>query len=280
MRVIEEASVVVATVPAVFASVEESAAARQAVIFDWTDLWSSAASTFEGQGMASFGARTQAARWRKRERTLSRAPVARTFAGFADAETLLGVRGGDSWLPTPVTGHTRCAPQPEMAGGRRLGFIANLHYAPNRISLDKFLGDFGARLSGIGSRLVVAGPGSAEVDDPFGVVEPLGVVRRVEDFYQSIDAAVVPVEVGGGIKVKAIEALAHGVPVYGTRHVAEGFPPSLRPHISSLETLFDATHVPSMMPSEVWSSYFSVSAFNAGVARAVSVAGAARREVD
>jgi glycosyltransferase involved in cell wall biosynthesis len=50
----------------------------------------------------------------------------------------------------------------------------------------------------------------------------LGQVEDLAELYGSITLAVVPVRYGAGIKIKALEALQHGVPVVATRIGAEG----------------------------------------------------------
>jgi glycosyltransferase involved in cell wall biosynthesis len=53
-------------------------------------------------------------------------------------------------------------------------------------------------------------------------VEVTGTVPRVQPFYQEAVAAIVPLRVGGGTRLKILEAMAAGVPVVSTRLGAEG----------------------------------------------------------
>lgn len=55
-------------------------------------------------------------------------------------------------------------------------------------------------------------------------VELLGPVESLEDFYGQVDLVVVPITFSTGMKVKAVEALAAGVALVGTRHALEGIP--------------------------------------------------------
>jgi hypothetical protein len=48
---------------------------------------------------------------------------------------------------------------------------------------------------------------------------------------------VVPIHHGGGIKVKAVEALSFGLPVFGTEHVRSGLSPDMGSLILPLERL-------------------------------------------
>lgn len=72
------------------------------------------------------------------------------------------------------------------------------------------------RLAAADLRLRIAGGIPAEVgrDAPF--VERIGRVERLNEFYGSLALAINPHEGGTGLKIKTIEALAHGVPVMGT----------------------------------------------------------------
>jgi glycosyltransferase involved in cell wall biosynthesis len=49
-----------------------------------------------------------------------------------------------------------------------------------------------------------------------------GFVEDLAPLYAAADVAVVPVRVGGGTRIKILEAFAHGVPVVTTSLGAEG----------------------------------------------------------
>lgn len=53
-------------------------------------------------------------------------------------------------------------------------------------------------------------------------IEVTGTVEDVRPFYQEAQAAVIPLRVGGGSRLKILEAMAAGVPVVSTRLGAEG----------------------------------------------------------
>ena len=58
-------------------------------------------------------------------------------------------------------------------------------------------------------------------------VERLGILPEVRSFYEKIHVALSPVRFGGGLKIKVLEALAHGRPLIATAHSVEGFPPGI-----------------------------------------------------
>jgi hypothetical protein len=145
----------------------------------------------------------------------------------------------------------------------KLGFIGNLQYKPNRIALDWFLARYSQELASSGRSLVIAGRGSDAEELRCPSVRGLGAVQAVEDFYSQIDAAIVPVHVGGGIKVKAVEAMSHGIPVYATPHVRSGFSPDFAPFIGDVEGLFSTGSVTiSTVPERLFASTLTQDAFN------------------
>jgi glycosyltransferase involved in cell wall biosynthesis len=68
-----------------------------------------------------------------------------------------------------------------------------------------------------------AGPGIAAAARPFGDhVVVSGYVPSLTDLFATVCAVLAPLRFGSGIKIKVIEALAHGVPVLGTPCALEG----------------------------------------------------------
>ncbi len=55
-------------------------------------------------------------------------------------------------------------------------------------------------------------------------IELLGRVESVSDFYNTVDVIIVPMSFSTGLKIKAVEALAQGLPVIAHKHAFEGIP--------------------------------------------------------
>ena len=67
-------------------------------------------------------------------------------------------------------------------------------------------------------------------------VEVLGPVDEVATFYDRVDVVLAPIARGGGMKVKVVEAMMHGVPVVATRHAMEGLPRAIADECIDWET--------------------------------------------
>lgn len=197
------------------------------VILDWMDLWSDFGVSVARESAApSPLGLFQSRLWAKRELRYSGRASANTYAGFADFAKHASTAISPTWLPTPRDQQFEY--RMNNSELRTLGILGNFGYQPNVLSLERFLKGNAASLRNADMRLQVAGFGSdglsaieAQYSD---IVDLVGPVAELRTFYQDIDAAIVPIEHGGGIKVKAVEALVNGVPVFATPHVRAGFP--------------------------------------------------------
>lgn len=193
---------------------------------DYPDLWSAYAAnpTADRLPGARLVSNRQAALWRRREREEARAADVVTTASWIDAREL-----GGTWLPTPVWRGP--LPRRDRAAGRKVaGLLANFDYPPNRAALKRLQQVWAPELARAGYEVVIAGFGSAGLGD--ALVRSLGPVDSVDDFYAEVDLVLAPVESGGGMKVKVIEALSRGVPVLADEHAVDGLPPSFRPAVT------------------------------------------------
>jgi hypothetical protein len=241
---------------------------RDTIVFDWMDLWSVNSRTMGASSPFSMlGGMTQSAIWRRREVRLPSKARFNTVAGYGDL-TSIGSNASAAWLPTPTQ---RFATHDRVLGPvTRVGFLGNLGYEPNEMSLKKFFRDFGHLLTAKKLEIVVAGFGSERVSTWGVPATVLGALDNLDSFYDNIDAVIVPIDHGGGIKVKAVEAIARGLTVYGTDHVRSGFSPHYGPWIRNIEELFDSavpqrtTAIPGLDSSQLISR-FSQGAFTSSV---------------
>ncbi|HEY8609900.1 MAG TPA: glycosyltransferase, partial [Roseomonas sp.] len=79
-----------------------------------------------------------------------------------------------------------------------------------------------AALDASGTGMHVAGGASRFAGPARPGLVPVGGVGRPEEFYAGLDLVVNPHEGGTGLKIKTVEALAHGLPVIGTAEAFRG----------------------------------------------------------
>ncbi|MGY1609574.1 glycosyltransferase [Geodermatophilus sp. SYSU D00700] len=101
-----------------------------------------------------------------------------------------------------------------------------------------------------GAKLLIVGSGpSAKLQALAAQAEGVRVVGYIPDLsaaYCQASVVVAPLITGAGIKLKVVEAFAHGVPVVGTTVAAEGFPPHLFSGIAD-EAVGLAKHVVQLL---------------------------------
>lgn len=118
------------------------------------------------------------------------------------------------WLPVTLPP----AAAADLAGSApRLVFLGNRTWAPNARAAGRLVGWWPRIRGGIeGAELVLVGPGEPWSSLPAGVTD-VGVVDDVEPVLASARALVAPIDLGGGVRVKFLEAAARGLPVVTTK---------------------------------------------------------------
>jgi glycosyltransferase involved in cell wall biosynthesis len=106
-------------------------------------------------------------------------------------------------------------------------FTGALSYAPNAEAVRWLLGEIAAGVRKVHPRVrnVIVGKGASPALTMFarpGEVEFTGWVDDVRPWLAQADVSVVPIRVGGGTRIKILEAMAAGVPVVSTTVGAEG----------------------------------------------------------
>jgi glycosyltransferase involved in cell wall biosynthesis len=113
------------------------------------------------------------------------------------------------------------------AGPVVVGFLGSA-MAPNTLALQELLHTiWPAVRRAVGDRacLVVAGgvcDGVAAADWPAEGVRRMGFVAELDDFYAAVDIVASPLRIGGGLKIKNVEALCKGKALVTTPIGAEG----------------------------------------------------------
>ena len=113
---------------------------------------------------------------------------------------------------------------PISPDARPIGFIGsqakpNLHGLRHCLGL---LGELGGVIAGPLSQAKEAGAlaSSSALN--------MGLVDDVADFYGQVEVVLSPIRFGAGLKIKVLEAIAHGRPVLATEHSVAGFPEEIR----------------------------------------------------
>jgi glycosyltransferase involved in cell wall biosynthesis len=104
----------------------------------------------------------------------------------------------------------------------RIGYLGSANPI-NGHALGRFLGNLDLRyLAEQGAVVQVGGGASRLVGRAKKGLAPIGQVEDPAEFYASLDLAVNPHEGGTGLKIKTVEALAHGRPIIGTAEAFRG----------------------------------------------------------
>jgi len=148
---------------------------------------------------------------------------AEDLAAYAE----LGIPPGRLWLAPNVVPDACFEPAPGPGRPGRALFFGSLWYPPNQEALAWLLDHWPElRRRFPSAELVVAGRGApaplAEQAARTAGVELLGFVPDLKPLLAAAVVVVVPIEHGGGTKLKLVEALAAGRPVLATPAAAEG----------------------------------------------------------
>jgi glycosyltransferase involved in cell wall biosynthesis len=105
-------------------------------------------------------------------------------------------------------------------------FFGAINYQPNHDGVSYFIDEIFPKLRHLrpNARFCILGPGArqAVLDRQGNGVEVLGMVDDVGPYLDRAAAVVVPLRIGGGTRLKIVEALSKGKPVISTSLGAEG----------------------------------------------------------
>lgn len=137
-----------------------------------------------------------------------------------DAEVFRAWVGAARVIVAPHAQPLRPAPFRERL--QRLLFVASA-YLPNQQGLHLFLHQAWPRLAGLGLQLDVVGQVGPAMRLRSGLgVQVLGPVDDLDTAYDAADLCINPVISGSGLKIKSVEALAHGLALVASPHAVRG----------------------------------------------------------
>jgi glycosyltransferase involved in cell wall biosynthesis len=128
-------------------------------------------------------------------------------------------------VPNAVDLERFTPPSPDLDRGTLL-FFGEMGYYPNTDAMLFFLSEVLPRLrrSNPSARLVIVGPSAPKAILRWASTDVIvtGAVPDVRPYIEAARAVVVPLRVGGGTRLKILEAMAMGKPVVSTHLGAEG----------------------------------------------------------
>lgn len=164
-------------------------------------------------------AREERAAWRRFDgiTLTSRRDEELLLADFRGAQTAVVPNGVDVSEFSPVD----TAREAEM-----VLFFGAINYHPNHDGVTYFIDEIFPKLRRLrpNARFCILGPGARQsvLDRQGNGVEVLGMVDDVGPYLDRASAIVVPLRIGGGTRLKIVEALSKGKAVISTRLGAEG----------------------------------------------------------
>ncbi len=128
-------------------------------------------------------------------------------------------------------------PRQIQPGGRFvLGFLGDLDWQPNRQGIRWFVKHVLPHLSE-NIHLTIAGKSRRPYRFESNRIYYRGRVEEVSSFYDSIDAAIVPIFIGSGIRIKVLEAISYGVPIISTELGIAGLGMTAGTHFLQAESI-------------------------------------------
>ena len=199
-----------------------------------------------------------------------------------DAATLSQLLGREV-LVRPPTLHMPAQPSSRLGTKPRLLFLGSYRHEPNQQAARRIARAIWPRIRALvpDAELWLAGADSERIADLAKEpgVSVRGFVPDLEDLFRSARAALAPVYSGGGLRIKSLAALAHGVPVVTNALGARGAaaPDSARICAESDEDL--ATAAAALLRDEQRADAMGKAAF-AWAAGSVAPAAVAKQQLD
>jgi glycosyltransferase involved in cell wall biosynthesis len=181
-----------------------------------------------GREGSALGAALQRRAWKRFERRVLRDMDAVVVFSDRDRDALEPLAGGTRIVRIGIGTPLPAEPLDPLGSTDypRLVFIGNFQHPPNvdaayRLT-DAIFPAVRARLPNAVLRIVGASPPPELLARAGDGVDITGRVPDVTPWMNAAALIVVPLRLGGGMRVKVVEALAHGKPVIATRRAVEG----------------------------------------------------------
>jgi polysaccharide biosynthesis protein PslH len=201
-----------------------------AVLLDWHNIDSELMSRYAS------GSANPAKRWIARRTANLLSDLETKLMGLCDAHTVVSERDRSKLLernpvarvkviPNGVDSHA-FAPTGSPAKGKSLLFVGSMDYHANVDAAVWFANDvwpgISERFPSLQFNVVGRSPAQEVRALASERIRISGTVEDVRPYYSDAMAVIVPLRVGGGTRLKILEAMAMGVPVISTKLGAEG----------------------------------------------------------
>ncbi len=181
-----------------------------------------------GNPLLSMALRHQAKAWHRLQRDATHWADHSLCVTDEDRQQLVK-DGGIRCLTIPLGMDTdSISPEWNPSSPPRCLFVGSFSHAPNCVAVQYLIDNVWSKVAKCHGDAVldIVGRGSTELIQSHGAVPDSvrahGFVESLDDFYRRSRLFVAPLPEGGGIKIKILEAMAHGIPVVTTPVGAEG----------------------------------------------------------
>ena len=199
------------------------------ILFDLNDLvhrvhWRMALAAPHRPGKLAYAAQVPAIL--AAERTAVRAAARSVVCSESDRAFIAKLGAGDRAMMIPNAISLPAVP-PGATSCPTLLFLGTYSYEPNVLAAQRLIRSIWPRVlrQRPDARLLIAGPGMERLTDSrvkTDDIDYLGFVDNLNDLYARSRVVCCPITVGGGTRIKLIEAAAHARPMVSTRVGAEG----------------------------------------------------------
>jgi polysaccharide biosynthesis protein PslH len=159
-------------------------------------------------------------------------------------------------VPNPIPDWTRTAPQ-RMAGKmQEILFLGHLGYFPNRRAVEMLCNDIMPKVRQLAPEATLHVCGRRPRRDAEALVRSSGHrltanPSNLADVYATAAVAAMPIPVGGGTRLKVLEAMAVGCPIVATAKAVEGLGLMPQEHYRRAETPEEfATEIAALLASD------------------------------
>jgi glycosyltransferase involved in cell wall biosynthesis len=127
-------------------------------------------------------------------------------------------------IPTPLDEHIVARTKHYESENPVIVFHCNYDYPPNRFAVDFIVNELAPQLAKTNPSILIRIAGEGVPVSNNENVEAVGFVDNIGEFLEAADIAIIPLPWGTGLRTKALDYMAAGVPIIATRAGIGGIP--------------------------------------------------------